>query len=161
MKVADARLPMKTDASELSLNCNSCHSAHRFDIRQAAVKSCLNCHDDQHSKNYRNSAHFALFNALFDTESPAEQARGVSCAGCHMPRVKHGDGVEVEHNQNANLRPNDKMIRSSCINCHSLQFSINALADEQLILNNFSTPPTMDIQSLEMAKKRQPINKEH
>jgi hypothetical protein len=62
--------------------------------------------------------------------------------------------IKVEHNQNATLRPNEKMIRSSCMNCHSLAFSIDALADPILINNNFQHAPTVHIESIDMAVAR-------
>lgn len=82
----------------------------------------------------------------------------VSCATCHLPRVEQdilGEKlIKVEHNQNATLRPNEKMIRSSCMNCHSLAFSIDALADPNLIENNFQHAPTVHIKSIDMAVAR-------
>ena len=48
-----------------------------------------------------------------------------------------GDLMVVQHNQNANLRPNEKMIRQVCLTCHSLALSIDALADSELIRRNF------------------------
>jgi hypothetical protein len=63
--------------------------------------------------------------------------------------------VKVNHNQNDNLRPNEKMIRPVCMQCHSLDFSIDALADEKLILNNFAHPPTEHIPSIDWALKRE------
>ena len=59
----------------------------------------------------------------------------------------------VQHNQNANLVPNEKMIRPVCMQCHGLGFSIDSLADKQLIENNFQGKPGIHIQSLDMAKK--------
>ena len=47
----------------------------------------------------------------------------------------------VEHNQNNNLRPNQKMIRSVCMNCHGFSFSLNALSDRGSIANNFAGEP--------------------
>jgi len=62
--------------------------------------------------------------------------------------------IVVEHNQNDNLRPNEKMIRNVCMNCHGLGFSINALADLMLIENNFNGTPSQQIRSLDMVKQR-------
>ena len=50
--------------------------------------------------------------------------------------------VVVNHNQNANLTPNEKMLRTVCLQCHGLQFSMDALADRNLILSNFSGRPS-------------------
>ena len=81
--------------------------------------------------------------------------KGVSCATCHMPRIKTHGKVIVDHNQNNNLRPNEKMIRSACMKCHGLEFSINALADPELIKHNFNKAPSKKIKSLEWAKQRE------
>lgn len=62
--------------------------------------------------------------------------------------------VATQHNQNKNLRPNEKMLRSVCLHCHSLEFSIDALADKNLIANNFTGTPGVHIRSIDMAKKR-------
>jgi hypothetical protein len=39
--------------------------------------------------------------------------------------------------------------------CHNLEFSIDALADKALIENNFSHPPTEHIPSIDWALKRE------
>jgi hypothetical protein len=62
--------------------------------------------------------------------------------------------VRVQHNQNANLRPNEKMIREVCMNCHGLGFSIDALADSALIEANFRGRPARHIDSIEMAARK-------
>ena len=36
-----ARLPMKTKTPDRELQCNTCHGAHRYNTRKAAVESCL------------------------------------------------------------------------------------------------------------------------
>jgi hypothetical protein len=83
---------------------------------------------------------------------------GVSCATCHLPRIRSredgGDIVFVQHNQNANLRPNEKMIRTVCLDCHGLRFSIDALADPKLVATNFTGRPARHVASVEMAMKR-------
>ncbi|HVR35785.1 MAG TPA: cytochrome c3 family protein [Methylomirabilota bacterium] len=156
MRPALARLPMNHDALDRELNCQSCHAAHRYDTRTAAVDSCLACHDDAHSRAYRDSPHFALWRAELAGHAPP--GSGVSCATCHLPRAFHRiDGHEilrVEHNQNHNLQPNEKMIRSVCLHCHGLGFAIDALADVNLILNNFNGPPAVHIPSLELVGRR-------
>jgi hypothetical protein len=63
--------------------------------------------------------------------------------------------VTVQHNQNWNLRPNEKMIRPVCMQCHSLSFSIDALADKALIENNFTGQPSVHIESIDWAVKRE------
>ena len=74
-----------------------------------------------------------------------------------MPRVERSKFGEtftiVDHNQSNSLRPNEKMIRSSCIECHGLQFTLNALADEELIDRNFNGMPSVFVESLEMARE--------
>ena len=146
---------------EASLNmphsCNSCHSAHTFDRKEAAVTSCLNCHADEHSLAYKDSKHAALWQQ--EVQGETEENTGVSCATCHLPKIKtKTDGttiVHVEHNQNMNLRPNEKMIRPVCMQCHSLEFSIDALADEKLIKSNFNGLPSDHIESIDWALKRE------
>lgn len=163
-----SELPFKADASERGHGCVACHGAHQFDTRVAAVESCLGCHDDQHSNSFVDSPHGALTEAARAGELPWGQA--VTCATCHMPRLLHGKEdrapsltalaespdarVTVQHNQNAMLRPNDKMIRPVCMGCHSLEFSIDALADEQLINNNFKGKPRNHVPSIDWAIKR-------
>lgn len=148
MLVADARQPMRTDAKQKSLGCTSCHGAHAFDTTKAAIDACLSCHDDEHSKNYEKSKHYSLFR-----EGKLGTA-GASCATCHLPRVDHSGEVRVAHNQNDTLRPNEKMVRPVCLNCHGLQFSLDALADERLVANNFVGLPSAKVKSLEWAHGR-------
>ena len=140
MRPGMARVAMKAEASERELTCNSCHGAHQFDTRLAETHSCLECHDDKHSIAYKQSAHFKLWNL----KKGAEKV-GVSCANCHFPRkeirAKGINRILIEHSQNNNLRPNQKMIRSVCMNCHGFTFSLNALSDNELIVNNFMGEP--------------------
>jgi hypothetical protein len=71
-----------------------------------------------------------------------------------MPRCENEEGESfVQHNQNDNLRPNEKMIRSVCINCHGVGFSIDSLADGELIEACFAGQPNHSIESLEMVKQ--------
>ncbi|MEM9254533.1 MAG: cytochrome c3 family protein [Pseudomonadota bacterium] len=158
MTPALARLPMKEDAMHETLDCQSCHGAHSYESRTAAVDSCLTCHNDEHSLAYLDSPHAELWRAEMDGSAPP--GTGVSCASCHMPRVDKdyfwGTFVhyEVQHNQSANLQPNEKMLRPVCMNCHGLGFGINALADPELILNNFANPPSVHIESIDLARQR-------
>ena len=139
------------------LGCNTCHSAHGFDRQVAAVDSCLNCHADQHSLAFESSPHGQLWGKFVNKEIDFNQS--VTCATCHMPRLSSKDNgemvVRVEHNQNWNLRPNEKMIRPVCMQCHSLAFSIDALADPELIKNNFNGKPEVHIESMDWALKRE------
>jgi formate-dependent nitrite reductase cytochrome c552 subunit len=156
MTPAQAQLPMQADAAHTELNCNSCHPAHRFEVRQAAVESCLGCHADEHSLAYRDSVHYRLWQQEVRGELPA--GSGVSCASCHMPRIRFDvsdwlSRVMVDHNQSANLSPNSKMIRSACLHCHGLSFSLDALADRALIETNFQGRPALHVRSIEMAEQ--------
>ena len=139
MKPKMARISMNPNVSEKELTCNSCHGAHQFDTRSAEVDSCLECHMDEHSIAFKQSLHYKLWVKDITEEN------GVSCANCHFPRKEvRYRGVErilVEHNQNNNLRPNQKMIRSVCMNCHGYGFSLDALSDIELITNNFMGKP--------------------
>lgn len=45
-------------------------------------------------------------------------AAGVSCADCHMPRVKVGPATISSHHWTSPLK-SDEMIRNSCMGCHS------------------------------------------
>ncbi len=153
-----ARQPMHAEAAGLEVGCQSCHAAHLYDTSSASVDSCLGCHADEHSLNYRDSEHFALFRQEQAGELPP--GSGVSCASCHMPRVEKdyfwGTFVhnEVQHNQSENLAPNEKMIRPVCLECHGLGFAIDALADPSLIRNNFSSTPTIHVESIDLARRR-------
>lgn len=149
MRVADARLPMQAAAFDKSLSCVACHGAHRFDTRKAAVDACLSCHADEHSLHYERSKHAILYR-----EDPTGRS-GASCATCHLPRIVEGESVRVLHNQNDTLRPNDKMIRPICANCHGVGFSLAALADESLIATNFASSPAGTVRGLEMIRERQ------
>lgn len=149
-------LAFKQQTAHTEQGCNSCHSAHAFDTRYAAKEACLTCHNDEHSLAFDTSPHGQLFAQLSARQLAEENA--VSCATCHMPSIKEtiaGETVvAVQHNQNDNLRPNEKMIRPICMQCHSLEFSIDALADENLIKNNFSGKPGKHIPSIDWAIKR-------
>ena len=162
MTPALARIPMKKNAHSEQLDCVSCHSSHRFDTRHAAVDACLGCHNDKHSKAYKDSAHFGSWRMEINGQS--EKNTGVSCASCHMPRKAiNRDGktfITVEHNQNDNLRPNEKMLRSVCMQCHGLGFAIDSLADANLIETNFSTKPGKHVESLDLVKKRKGLKKD-
>lgn len=156
MRPALARLPMKSAAQDKELGCTTCHKTHRFDTRRAAVESCLDCHDDNHSRAYKRSPHYTLWQAEIAGE--LAPGSGVSCATCHLPREVHQrqglEAVQVQHNQNDNLRPNEKMLRSVCLNCHGLGFSIDSLAELKLIDNNFTGAPTRHVESLDWAERR-------
>ena len=156
-----ARLEFNEENHHKELTCNSCHNVHELNTQTAATTSCLTCHADEHSQNYSSSPHAALWEKELAGE--LEPGSGVSCASCHMPTLE-GKGfvdadrtikpVHVEHNQSLTLRPNEKMIRPVCMQCHSLEFSIDALADEALIKNNFNGKPSAHIESIDWAVRR-------
>ena len=149
-----ARIPMNAEAAHRELDCASCHGSHRFNTRKAGVDACLDCHNDDHSLAYKGSLHYQAYRKELSGLAP--EGSGVSCATCHMPRVertKFGETFTiVDHNQNNSLRPNEKMIRAACIECHGLQFTLDALADEDLIRHNFQGRPTVHVESMDMAR---------
>lgn len=134
-----ARRAMKDDSGHRTLDCNACHQPHRYDRDFAAHQACLQCHDDSHSNGYGNSAHFRLWEA--ELAGLGGEGSGVSCATCHMPVVEHDGHHAVSHDQSANLTPNEKMLRSVCMDCHGLQFAMDSLADSSLVDANFTAPP--------------------
>lgn len=139
-----ARAPMKPEAHGRQMDCGSCHQVHRFDTGFAAVDACEGCHDDGHTRAYRDSPHFALWK--LERGGRAAPGTGVSCATCHLPRRQERgpEGrllVRAVHNQNDNLRPPDRMAREVCGHCHGLGFSLAALADRQLVDGNFNGTP--------------------
>jgi hypothetical protein len=155
-EMAHAKMSEQSHGKELG--CSSCHAPHDYDTRYAAVEACLSCHADEHSLAYKHSKHYELW--LTERESDAPPGSGVSCSTCHMPRLEMtrgsiSDAVLVNHNQNDTLRPNEKMIRPVCMQCHGLSFSIDALADRSLVENNFSGQPAVHIRSVEMALENQ------
>ena len=156
MTPAQARIPMHASAAHESLSCVSCHAPHGEQRRFTVFESCIGCHASDHAAGYADSPHGRLLEAGFAGDLPLEQT--VSCATCHMPATVSLRGgeqvVSVEHNQNANLRPSDKMLRSVCLNCHSLEFAIDALADAALLANNFSGRPAVHVESVDMALRR-------
>jgi len=156
MTPSQARLPMQPDSMSRTLNCGACHDVHAVNVRHAAVDACLSCHADEHSLAYSGSPHFRLWQAVLSSEG--EPGSGVSCASCHLPRerrrVAGEDRIVVQHNQNANLRPNEKMIRDVCLTCHSLTLAIDALADPDLVRRNFVGLPSRHVRSIDMALSR-------
>lgn len=148
MTPAQARRPMRAEARDKELGCVSCHGAHRFDTRRAATEACLGCHDDEHSRAFERSPHARA------------RRPEITCATCHLPREPHQQdevsGVRVQHNQNWNLRPNEKMAKGVCLSCHGLPFTLDALADPRLIANNFRGQPARHVESVDWADRRVP-----
>lgn len=157
MTPASARLAMKAKASHKQLDCNSCHSDHRYDVKKASVEACLACHDDKHSLAYKGSKHEQLW--IKEMQGQAPENTGVSCATCHMPRIEVDvndwmSRIVVNHNQSENLSPNTKMIRTTCLSCHGLNFSMKALSDQTQIDTNFSFTPKKGLHpSMDFARK--------
>jgi len=149
-------LAFKSDAMHDELTCNSCHQPHQYRLQQAGLESCMGCHDDEHTRNYLSSPHYGL--VLRERAGELPPGSGVTCATCHMPKTEdeHETGkFFTQHNQNDNLRPNEKMIRTVCLDCHGAQFVLNALADPALIHSNFNGQPSVSIDSIEMSVKRE------
>jgi len=153
-----ARIPMSPKAHSKDLNCTTCHSSHDFKTEKAEVEACLTCHNDEHSKSYVGSPHHQLW--LAEKSGEGKKGTGVTCASCHLPRFLHEDPdtwdevLVVNHNQNANLRPNEKMLRSVCMSCHGLGFAIDALADPKSIKSNFTGRPSVHVESIDWVFKR-------
>lgn len=144
-----ARLPMRDGAAERVLDCHSCHGAHAYDTVQAGVRACLACHADRHSLAYESSPHARLL---------GDGTRLVSCADCHLPvaseRVRGEERFFVQHNQNANLRPREKMVKNVCLHCHGLEYALEAMADEALVRANFRGHPELRVESFEWVKRK-------
>ena len=152
MTVAEARLPMRSDAAGRAFDCGTCHRPHPVDTVRAAAEACASCHDDRHTRAYFDSPHDALRQAELAGRAPP--GTGVTCATCHMPRTERRGKITTNHNQNASLRPNEKMIRPVCLDCHGLGFSLDALADADLVDRNFRGMPTVHVESIEWAARR-------
>lgn len=154
MSPGQAQLPMKESSHQLSLDCNACHKPHQYETEDIVVEACLGCHDDSHSKDYKKSPHFALWEK--EKAGVGEKNTGVTCATCHMPKImdEENEAFFTQHNQSHNLRPNEKMIRGVCMNCHGLQFALDALADEELVKGNFQGTSSVHIESIEMSVSR-------
>lgn len=142
LRTDDAKLPMRAEAKGRSLGCTSCHRDHAFSLVEAAVDGCEGCHADRHTQAYRSSPHFVAWKRELGGEGPP--GSGVSCATCHLPRSAVKDspsGVRTDHDQNRTLRPRDKMAGPVCGKCHGLPFSLAALADDELVRDNFDRAP--------------------
>jgi len=160
MKVGEARLSLRGTAANKVLNCQSCHTDHSFNTEKAAVDACLGCHEDDHSKAYKKSKHYR---AMLEAKSTKTNKQGVTCANCHMPRLTiRENGVDrtlVDHNQNNTLRPNEKMARTVCMKCHGLKFSLESLADTNLINNNFEGSPSLENKGFAMVMEREELKR--
>ena len=148
----EARLPMRPDAAHRVSDCGTCHRPHAVDTARAAVEACASCHDDSHTRAYFASPHYRLRETELAGRAPP--GTGVSCATCHMPPTVRRRRVTTNHNQNDNLRPNEKMVRTVCLDCHGLGFSLDSLADAVLVSRNFSGTPAIHVESIEWALRR-------
>ncbi|MEM9365023.1 MAG: cytochrome c3 family protein [Planctomycetota bacterium] len=149
MTPQQARLPMHVGAHHRELTCSACHDGHRFDTKYAAAEACLKCHADDHSMAYVDSSHAQLW--LNELDGSGEVGSGVSCATCHMPRVDVDGVVHVQHDQSSNLRPNEKMAREVCTQCHGLEYSLSSLADSSAKQHCYSQAPEERTESVQMA----------
>ena len=150
MTVGEARIPMRADAEpHRALDCGTCHRPHDVNTARAAVEACASCHDDRHTRAYAGSPHHGLWQAELSGQAPS--GTGVSCATCHMPMIDNGESIAANHNQNDTLRPNEKLIRPVCLDCHGLEFSLDALADSDLVGRNFRGIPAVHVESVEWA----------
>ena len=148
--------------------CLSCHkdehslsfeSSKHGILRKAAIDqglplentvSCATCHMPRIS-----AGKIKVENGTLDAKTVSDKA---------MTTARNGESdaakdlmVElwrVQHNQNWNLRPNEKMIRPVCMNCHGLEFAIDALADPELIKSNFSGQPSKHVESVDWVLER-------
>ena len=152
MTAGEARIEMRPEAAATPLECGTCHDPHTVDTRRAAVEACATCHNDAHTLAYFDSPHYALWQAELSGAAPP--GAGVSCATCHMPRSERRGTIVVSHNQNDNLRPNEKMIRTVCLDCHGLGFSLDALSDPDLVARNFKGRPAVHLESIEWALRQ-------
>ncbi|MEM8673824.1 MAG: cytochrome c3 family protein [Cyanobacteria bacterium P01_G01_bin.67] len=147
---AMAHLPMKENSLERQLNCNTCHNVHTVDTYQASVDSCLTCHSDNHSLNYKNSPHAQVFRQI--GMLPRPNADSVTCATCHLPREVSGDAVLVNHNNTFTLKPRDRMVKEVCMNCHGVEHAYNSIFDDELVEANFARPPNQKLRTFQLVR---------
>lgn len=145
-----AELPMKESAKNTEMNCNTCHNVHTVNTHMAAVDSCLSCHNDTHSLNYKNSQHAQLFAA--EGNLPRPSPKSVTCSACHLPRQQQNGTVFVNHNNTYTLLPRDRMVKEVCINCHGVEYAYESIFDDALVENNFAAAPTQDMETFEMIR---------
>lgn len=146
---AMAHLPMKATSLDRQLDCNSCHNVHSVNTYEASVDSCLSCHNDNHSRNYKNSPHAQIFREIGTLPRP--NAESVTCATCHLPR-QSGDEVLVNHNNTYTLKPRDRMVKEVCMNCHGVEHAYNSIFDDELVEANFARPPNQEMQTFKLVR---------
>ena len=145
-----AHLPMKASSLEQQMNCNTCHNVHTVDTYQAAVDSCLTCHSDNHSLNYKNSPHAQIFRQIGTLPRP--NADSVTCATCHLPREVSGETILVNHNNTYTLKPRDRMVKEVCMNCHGVEHAYNSIFDDELVEANFARPPNQELLTFKLVR---------
>lgn len=78
----------------VEFNCDSCHSRHLFDAKQArSPLACATCHmgpDHSQWEIYQTSKHGVLWATRGETVGP-------TCAGCHMPTRRTGADTYSDH----------------------------------------------------------------
>ena len=146
---AMAHLPMKESAMGLQMSCNTCHDVHSVNTSQAAVDSCLMCHNDPHSLNYKSSPHAQIIEI---SSLPRPNQDAVTCATCHLPREKVGESILVNHNNTYVLKPRDRMVKDVCMNCHGVEHAYNSIFDDNLVETNFAQPPTLKMQTFQLVR---------
>lgn len=147
---AMAHLPMKEGIADKQMNCNTCHNVHTADTYQASVDSCLTCHSDRHSLNYKNSPHANIFQKIGTLPRPNKDS--VTCATCHLPREISGDKVLVNHNNTYTLKPRDRMVQEVCMNCHGVEHAYNSIFDDELVEANFARPPNQKLSTFKLVR---------
>lgn len=147
---AMAHLPMKDGVADKQMNCNTCHNVHTVNTYQASVDSCLTCHSDRHSLNYKNSPHANIFQEIGTLPRPNQNS--VTCATCHLPREVSGDQVLVNHNNTYTLKPRDRMVKEVCMNCHGVEHAYNSIFDDELVEANFARPPNQKLSTFKLVR---------
>ena len=147
---AMAHLPMKDGVADRQMNCNTCHNVHTVNTYQASVDSCLTCHSDRHSLNYKNSPHAQIFREIGTLPRPDKNS--VTCATCHLPREKSGDSILVNHNNTYTLKPRDRMVTEVCMNCHGVEHAYNSIFDDELVEANFARPPNRKLPTFQLVR---------
>ncbi|MDJ0594990.1 MAG: cytochrome c3 family protein [Pleurocapsa sp. MO_226.B13] len=147
---AIAHLPMKESSLDKQMNCNTCHNVHTVNTYTASVDSCLSCHNDNHSLNYKNSPHANIFREIGTLPRPNEDL--VTCATCHLPREVSGDEVLVNHNNTYTLKPRDRMVQEVCMNCHGVEHAFNSIFDDELVEANFARPPNRKLRTFKLVR---------
>lgn len=146
-----AHLPMQAAAHNKQMNCNACHDAHSVKTLPASVDSCLTCHQDTHSLNYKSSRHAQLLRE--EGALPRPSTVSTTCATCHLPRQTMASGtVVVNHNNTYTLLPRDRVVKEVCMNCHGMEFAYNSIFDDDLVESNFARPPTLSMDTLKMVR---------